>query len=116
VPEIGGGVTLPPPHPANSAKLPARAAAAAIRRARGNSNVVKIPAIRMSANASDATIQGGCLSGRRFLGGMGVANAPATGWAVVVTVRVVPDMEQLPAGIEHVAVNVGVVLKPLSLN
>jgi hypothetical protein len=39
----------------------------------------------------------------------------ADGRAVVVTVSVVPEMEQPPAGIAQLAVSVGFVLNPLSL-
>jgi hypothetical protein len=37
------------------------------------------------------------------------------GRAVVVTVSVLPEMVQVPAGIEQVAASVGLVLKPVSL-
>jgi len=37
------------------------------------------------------------------------------GRALVVTVSVLPEIVQLPAGMEQVAVSVGLVLKPVSL-
>jgi hypothetical protein len=95
------------------------AAALKMRRARGAAVAKRNPGVRISKRAS-ASVRGGIGHLSRSAGGGftagGVCNALADGRAVVMTVTVIPETEQPPAGIEQDATRVGVVLKPLSLN
>ena len=55
-----------------------------------------------------------CISGGE-LAAIDAVTTALDGRAVVVTVSVLPEIVQLPAGMEQVAVSVGLVLKPVSL-
>lgn len=115
VPVTGGGPPLLELHAANSAIPPTSAAVRRMRRARGAVIAKKNTAARTSKRANRETrhLIGANEGARRV--GRDAGSAPDDR-AVVVTVRVVPEMEQPPAGMVHAAVRVGVELKPLSLN
>jgi hypothetical protein len=125
VPDVGGVPPVPlPPHAARSARPPTSAATGRMRRARRTTNSSKIPMESTDVRRSDAdsrrAFAGGTDGPPRRIGGGGIAAIDAVttaedGRAVVVTVSVLPEMVQPPAGMEQVAASVGLVLKPVSL-
>jgi hypothetical protein len=76
--------------------------------------------VRRSDADSRRAFAGGTDGPPKRIGGAGIAAIDAVttaedGRAVVVTVSVLPEMVQPPAGMEQVAASVGLVLKPVSL-
>lgn len=103
------GLTPPllPPHPASITKPPITAAAPSMRLARGFEKSNAIESTTLSINAGGRSgASGAC---RKYMGTKPELEP------VVVTVSVVPMIEQLPFGIEQVAVSVGLVVNPFSL-
>ena len=115
MPDVGCDPLPLPPHAASNARPPTHTVQRMMRLARGAVKSRKIPSKGMSARVIREMGHLSCIS----TGMLAAADETSTaddGRAVVVTVSVVPEIEQLPAGIEQVAVRVGFVLKPLSLN
>jgi len=103
------GLTPPllPPHAASITKPPTTAAAPTMRLARGfeKSNVIESTTLSINARSR---------GGARNTCGKYVGTKPELE-LVVVTVSVVPLIEQPPFGIEQVAVSVGLMVNPFSL-
>lgn len=104
---------MPPPHAASSASPPTSATVPTMRRVRREASARKIPTPKINIRPNRSIDELGLR--HRVFGTSDGTRISDDDRAVVVTTSSVPEMAQLPWGIEHVALSVGCTLKPLVL-